>query len=44
MNKILVLFNLKAGVDAQSDAMAAVVAAFGRYADNPQFVLVSDIE
>lgn len=32
------------GADAQSDAMVAVVAAFGRYADNPQFVLVSDIE
>lgn len=32
------------GADAQSATMTAVVAAFGRYADNPQFVLVNDLE
>lgn len=32
------------GADAQTEVMAGVVAAFGRYADNPKFVLVSDIE
>ncbi len=30
--------------DAQSKAMAAVVEAFGRFADAPSFILVEDLE
>ncbi len=30
--------------DAQSEAMAGVVQAFGTYADNPCFIVMDDIE
>ena len=32
------------GADAQYDAMVAVVETFGRYADNPQFIIMNDVE
>ncbi|MFK8014778.1 MAG: REDY-like protein HapK [Gammaproteobacteria bacterium] len=32
------------GADAQTDEMQAVVKAFQGYADQPQFILISDIE
>lgn len=32
------------GADAQTEAMQAVIKAFGEYADNPEFILMNDIE